>query len=338
MWILLPICSLIILNIAGDDVAVIPDLAGIVDNKEIYISTLYIYIIFAVFLTAVLAWIGVASGQELVVVAKDLYGLEGKKILALIILSICIPASALTGGYYSGRVLEMLIGLPHSLATFLCLVMFSVLAAGYGRWLLILFNYTGLFLAPIIIALFFFQQITIDFIAPSIGKINWMLFLGLLSYNVGGMWSILVVEMAAYLSKKGYLAILLVVLAKLSEGIFTLLIAYLVLSIEASGPLALAVVVNYIGGTSIVGVFYIVFFCTLANTMVPAMLVNAKQISHIANLSFFPALVIANIIIYIVSLLNLSVILNIMGYFGFIMVIFIIFTAYLLHKYRIKQQ
>ncbi|GMB02100.1 hypothetical protein [Pelosinus sp. IPA-1] len=338
MWILLPICSLIILNIAGDDVAVIPDLAGIVDNKEIYISTLYIYIIFAVFLTAVLAWIGVASGQELVVVAKDLYGLKGKKILAFIILSICVPASALTGGYYSGRVLEMLIGLPHPLATFLCLVMFSVLAAGYGRWLLILFNYTGLFLAPIIIALLFFQQITIDFIAPSIGKINWMLLLGLLSYNVGGMWSILVVEMAAYLSKKGYLAILLVVLAKLSEGIFTLLIAYLVLSIEASGPLALAVVVKYIGGNNIVGVFYIVFFCTLANTMVPAMLVNAKQISHIANLSFFPALVIANIIIYIVSLLKLSAILNIMGYFGFIMVVFIIFSAYLLHKYRIKQQ
>lgn len=338
MWMILPICCLAILHIAGDNVAVIPDMAGILGNKNIYISTLCVYIVLGLLFATILAWIGVRSGQELVVVIKDLYGVPGKKILAVIILSICIPASALTGGYYAGQILQALTGIPYELAIVICLALFSLLATGYGHFLLILSNYIGFLLAPMILILFFFHDLKLHFIIPSISNINWLLVLGLLGYNVGGMWSILVVEMGAYLSQRGYMAILLVILAKSAEGIFTLLVAYLVLSVDISGPLALSIVVHQVGGSTVMHLFNIVLFCTFTNTMVPAMLVNARQVSSITRTSFFPALLLAGLVIYIVSCMSFSRILLIMSYSGFTMILFIIYTAYLLHKYRINQQ
>jgi hypothetical protein len=338
MWMILPICCLAILHITGDNVAVIPDMAGILGNKSVYISTLCAYIGFGLLFATILAWIGVKSGQELVVVIKDVYGVQGKKILAVIILSISLPASALTGGYYAGQILQTLTGIPYGLAILICLILFSLLAADYGHFLLIISNYIGLLLAPIILALFFFQDIRLEFVMPSLSYINWLLVIGLLGYNVGGMWSILVVEMGAYLSQRGYMAILLVILAKSTEGIFTLLVAYLVLSVDTSGPLALSVIANQVGGATVVYIFNIVLFCTFTNTMVPAMLVNARQVSSITRVSFFPALLLAVIVIYIVSCMSFSRILLIMSYSGFIMMLFIIYTAYLLHKYSVNQQ
>jgi hypothetical protein len=338
MWMILPICCLAILHIAGDNVAVIPDLAGLLGNNEIYVSTLFAYIILGLLFATMLTWIGVKSGQELVVVIKDLYGLQGKRILAVVILSICIPASALTGGYYAGQTLHMLIDVPQTLATLICLVIFSLLAAGYGHCWLIISNYIGFLLAPILMVLFFVHDYQLDFIIPSMGKVNWLLVLGLLGYNVGGMWSVLVVEMGAYLSQKGYMAILLVMLAKTVEGIFTLFIAYLVLSANISGPLALSALVSTVWGGAMVYIFNLILFCTFTNTMVPAMLVNARQVSSITKASFFPSLLLAGIVIYIVSCMSFTTILWIMSYSGFIMMLFIIYTAYLLHKYRVNQQ
>lgn len=338
MWMILPICCLAILHIAGDNVAVIPDLAGILGNKEIYVSTLCAYIIFGILFATMLTWIGVKSGQELVVVIKELYGLQGKRILAVVILSICIPASALTGGYYAGQTLHMLIDIPQIVATLICLVIFSLLATGYGHCLLIISNYIGFLVAPILMLLFFVHDFQLDPIIPSMSNVNWLLVLGLLGYNVGGMWSILVVEMGAYLSQKGYKAIILVVLAKSVEGLLTLFIAYLVLAANISGPLALSAVVSQVWGDTMAYIFNLVLFCTFTNTMVPAMLVNARQVSSITKISFFPSLSLAGIVIYIVSCMSFTTILWIMGYSGFIMMLFIIYTAYLLHKYRVNQQ
>jgi hypothetical protein len=338
MWMILPICCLVILHITGDNVAVIPDLASVLGNKEVYVSTLYAYIIFGLFFATTLTWIGVRSGQELVVVMKELYGLQGKRVLAVVILFICIPASALTGGFYAGQTLHMLIGVPQTFATLICLAIFSLLATGYGHCLLIISNYIGFLLAPILILLFFMHDFHLNIIIPSMSNVNWLLVLGLLGYNVGGMWSILVVEMGAYLSQKGYMAIFLVVLAKTIEGILTLFIAYLVLSANSSGPLALSVLVNQVWGATMVYIFNLILFCTFTNTMVPAMLVNARQVSSITNISFFPALSLAAIVIYIVSCMGFSSILWIMGYSGFIMMLFIIYTAFLLHKYKENQQ
>lgn len=338
MWMLLPVCCLAILHMAGNNLGVVPDLAGIIGNKVIYVSTVYTYIVFGVIMAAIIAWIGVRSGQELVVIIKDLYGIRGKKVLALTILSICVPASALTGGFYAGRILQMVTEIPHDFATLLCFILFSTLAAGHGHWLLILSNYIGGLLVPFIIIILFFHDFTIEFITPSLGSINWLLVLGLLSYSVGGMWSILVTETSAYLSQKGYKAILLVIVAKFIEGIFTLFSAYLVLAADISGPLSLVMLVSKVSGPTMECLFNVILFCTFMNTMVPAMLVNARQVSILIGLTFFPALLLASIAVYAISWINFTTMLSIMGYAGMLMILFIVSTAYFLHKDRINQQ
>lgn len=335
---LLPVCCLAILHIAGDNVAVVPDLAGVFTDKNFYISTVYTYIMLGIILAAIIAWIGVRSGQELVVIIKDLYGARGKNIFALIILSICIPASALTGGFYSGLILQGFFSIPHGIATLITIIIFSLITAGRFHHLLLLSNYIGVLLVPIVLSLFFSQDLLFNFITPSFGRINWQLVLGLLSYNIGGMWAILVVETAAYLSKKGYKAILFVMVAKSIEGIFTLLVAYLVLSRDISGPLSLVMLVNEMCGIFMVSIFNIVLFCTFMNTMVPAMFVNSRQVSSLTGLSFLPSLFLAGVAVYIFSWMSFTTMLSIMSYAGVSMILFIVITAYYLHKYKINQQ
>lgn len=337
MWMLLPVFCLAIVHISGNNVAVIPDMAGSLDN-DIYISTIFAYIILGIIIAAITAWIGVRTAQDLVVVARSIYGTRGKKVLALTLLSISIPASALTGGYYAGEIVHILTGIPHSVAALACLTLFSLLAVGYSHELLKVSNYIALLLIPILIFFFFLHDLQFNSAVLKWDQVNWLLVLGLTGYNVGGMWSALVVETAAYLSQKGSKAILLVILAKLVEGIFTLCMVYLVLSTGAHGPLALTSVVSSFGGDSMIYIFNIILFCTFANTMAPAMLVNARQISSLTGLSFWPALLLAAIIVYVVNFLSFSLILSIMGYTALLMILFIIFTAYFLHKYGINQQ
>ena len=337
MWMLLPIFCLAIVQMAGNNVAAIPDMAGALSNDS-YISTIYVYIILGIIISAITAWIGVRAGQDLVVVAKSIYRTRGKKVLALTLLSISIPASALTGGYYAGEILHILLGIPHSVAALACLALFSLLAAGYSHELLKVSNYIALLLIPILIFLFFLNDLQFHSFAFKWNQVNWMLVLGLTGYNVRGMWSALVVETAAYLSQKGFKAILLIILAKIVEGIFTLCLVLLVLSTDAHGPLALTSVVSKVGGDTMSYIFNIVLFCTFANTMAPAMLVNARQVSSLTGLSFWPALLLATSIVYVVSFFSFAQILMIMGYTALLMILFIIYTAYYLHKYGINKQ
>ena len=339
MWLLLPVLCLAIVHISGNNVAVIPDMAGSLGHGS-YISTILAYILLGMVIAAITAWIGVKTGQDLVVVAKCIYGTKGKKLLALTLLSISIPASALTGGYYAGEIVHLLMGIPQGVANFICLALFSLLAAGYGysHELLKISNYIGLLLIPILIYLFFIQDLQFSSIVLAWDQVNWLLVLALTGYNVGGMWSAFVVETAAYLSQQGNKAIVLVILAKLVEGIFTLYVVYLVLSTGAHGPLAVTEVVGKVGGKTILYIFNIVLFCTFANTMAPAMLVNARQVSSLTGLSFWPALVLAASIVYMVSFVSFSLILSIMGYTALLMILFITYTAYFLHKYGMNQQ
>jgi len=337
MWMLLPVFCLALVQIAGNNLAVIPDIAGTLSN-EIYISTIVAYIILGIIIASITGWIGVRTGQDLVVVAKFIYGARGKKVLALTLLSISIPASAITGGYYAGEIIHILLGIPHSIAALLCLSLFSLLAAGYNHELFKISNYIALLLIPILIFFFCLHNLQFNSVVLQWDQVNWLLVLGLTGYNVGGMRTALVVETAAYLSHKGSKAILLILLAKLIEGIFTLCMVYLVLSTGAHGPLALVAVANNVGGDIVRYIFYIVLFCTFANTMAPAMLVNARQVSSLTGLKFWPALLLAANIVYVVSFLNFALILSIMSYTSLLMILFIINTAHLLHKYGMNKQ
>lgn len=336
MWMLLPALCIAVAHIAGDNIAVVPDMA-VLTGPDIYLTTIVAYMLFGLIIAGLSAWIGVKSGHELLVVVKRLFGCNGKKILALTILAVCVPASALTGGYYCGLALYKISGLPVVLGAPLCLLIFSVLAAGYGQEFLKISNYISLLLVPIILVMIFVSNLNIAANISTAGKVDWLLVCALIGYNVGGMRPVLVVETASYLAQKGHKAIFLVVLAKFFEGLFTLLVAYLVLSSQTQGPLALSNVFANIFGGKAVYMFDIILFCTFMNSMAPAMMVNAKQVSILTGFSFWPALLTSMLLVYFGTFIDFATIIKIMSFTGLSMAVFITYTAYFLHKNGIKQ-
>lgn len=336
MWMLLPALCIAVAHIAGDNVAVVPDMAA-VSGVDIYVTTIVAYMLFGSFIAGLSAWIGVKSGYELLVVVNRLFGCRGKKILAIAILAICIPASALTGGYYCSWAIYRITGLTPIIGMPFCLLFFSILAAGYGSELLKLSNYISLLLVPIVIAMMLNCDLNLVADLNFTWNVDWLLVCALVGYNVGGMRPILVVETAAYLAQKGYKAIFLVLFAKLFEGLLTLIVAHLVIITQANGPLALSNAFATSFGFNTVFLFDIILLCTFINTMAPAMMVNAKQVSILTGFSFWPALLIAALIVYFWTFAEFDTIIRLMSCTGFIMAIFIIFTAYFLHKNGIKQ-
>lgn len=331
MWIFLPALYLAVAHIAGDNVAVIPDMAFYLPY-DTFISTILAYIFFGAGLTGVVAWIGVHSKQELSALVKMKYGRRGKKILALTVLSVCLPASALTGGYYAGQMLQKILSVPQSLAIPLSLLLFSFLAAGYGKEVLKFSNYIALLLIPMTI----FMMAATDF-QLSVDKItrvniNWPILIALLGYNIGGMRTILTTEVAVCLAKKGYKTVFLITGAKLLEGLFTLAAAQLVLAAGTAGPLALAEIPGVYWGPAVGELFHIALFCTFMNTMAPAMMVNARQISVLSGWPFWPSLVFACLLVYLGSFLHFNQVIQILSFTGLGMAAFILYTAYLLNK------
>lgn len=338
MWILIPAVYLAVVHVAGDNVAVVPDLAAKL-GTEIYVTTIVAYIIIGTVMAGLSGWMGVRTGQDLAVIVKTLFGCKGKKILAAAILAVSIPASTLTGGYYSGWVLHMLTGVSLCFTIIVCVGIFSLLAAGWCNELLKISNYISIMLVPLVIILLV-TRVHIDFTDLDLGantNINWMLVCALVGYNTGGMRPVLVVETAAYLSKKSYKAIFLIILAKLFEGLFTLAVVHLVITAASSGPVALSKVVEDSWGLRAVSFFNIVLFCTFLNAMAPAMMVNAKQISILTGAPFHLSLALAGIIVCLGSFFEVDFILKILSYTGIFMTVFIIYTAYFLHKNTRKQ-
>jgi hypothetical protein len=336
MWMLLPAISLAIVQIAGDNVAVVPDMASVI-GTDIYSTIIVAYVILGSLITGISAWIGVQTGQELIIVVKKYFGCTGKNTLAAIILATCIPASAITGCYFAGWVLHLLTGIPILAAGPVCLLFFTLMAAGYGFEFLKLSNYLALFLLPVVGILFFQQDSTNLQHFFDMGAINWPLAFALIGYNSGGMRSILVVEAAALLSKKGDKAVFLAVMSKVVEGLFTVGVAHLVLFAGAAGPLALSQVVHKFLGTIGFHIFNLILLCTFMNTMVPAMIVNARQISIITDLPIWPSLGLSMLAVYLVSLVNFNTLLMMMSWAGLITIGFLVYTAWFLHKQRINK-
>ena len=290
MWVFLPAVSLAIVHIAGDNLAVVPDMAAVL-GPGIYITTMVAYLFFGVFITGISAWIGVNTGQELIVAVRRIFGCSGKRMMAFVILASCIPASALTGGYFSGWIIHSMIGVPHIYASFGCILLYALLAAGWGRELLHFSNYLALLLFPALLVMSVPIAFEMKGSAELLrwGDIHWPLVLALVGYNAGGMRPALVVEAAACLMRKKNQAVLLAIVAKLVEGAITLLLAYVVLVSGVQGPMALTEAVGISFGMQGKVILNILIFSTFINTMVPAMMVNTRQIGNLTGLSCRPA-------------------------------------------------
>lgn len=336
MGVILPALSLAILHIAGDNVAVVPAMASLIGNG-IYATVFLSYVIFGSVVAGTSAWIGAKSGRELAVVVKRLFGNQGKMLLALAVLAVSVPASSLTGGYFAGHMLNNLTGIPYLCAVPVCIISCSLLAAGYGRELLQISNYVALLFIPATAIMLVLQSDT-SAIIPSINLfsfdyISWPLVLALIGYNAGGMRSALVVEAGTYLADRNYKGVYLAVLAKFFEGSFTLLLAHLSLTSGTDAIMPLPVIANRVFDSWFAFGFNGSLLCVLINTMVPAMLVNAKQLSVITGLNFWQALTLSVMLVWGGSFIDLEVILMLMSGTGLTMIAFVVFVAYSLHKH-----
>lgn len=336
MWMLLPALSLALVHIAGDNAGVVPDAAAH-QGAAVWPVILLAYFLLGAVLTGAVAWMGARTGQEMGVTVGRLFGCRGKRLLALVILGVAIPASAMTGGYYAGWLLSALTGLPYLVAVFCCLLTFTVLAAGYGEELLIMSNWCSLLLLPALLAMVVLagngEAAAWHGEAP-----DWLLVLALFGYNAGGMRPALVSEAATRLRKKPLRAVVLAVAAKLVEGLFTMLMAYVVLAAQTAGPLALAQAADRLFGSAGGWVFAFVLLCTFTNAMVPAMMVNARQLASCSGLGYWQALAVAGLAVYLVTFLTIETILQVLAAAGPATAIFVGYTAYRLHKSGGKQQ
>jgi hypothetical protein len=331
MWIILSAVYLSILNIAGDNIGLVPDMAGEL-KSQMYTVTLFAYLFIGPVIGALTAWIGVKGGQDIVQLTGRLYGPAGKVILAYVILGVCIPASALTGGYYAGHLLHNITGLPVAISMLLSVALFCFVSAGKGMELLNLSNYLALLFIPLILIIACMNGIEFPTANLSVKGLNWLLVFALVGYNVQGMSAVLIIETGACLAGQGYKGIGFIALAKTLEAALTLLMVALVLRFQAAGPVALAAVMHKAGGEAVAVVFNIVAFSTLFSNMVPAMRVNVQQISLISGLPFWSSNMAAGTLVAGMSFMPLQPTVTVMGYTSLLMLGYIFYTAYFLHK------
>lgn len=331
MGTILPALSLALVHIAGDNAGVVPDAAALA-GANIYMVIIIAYMVFGSFIAGLCAWIGARSGLELGVLVRRRFGCRGKNLLAVAVLVISIPASALTGGYFCGWLIHGLTGVPHYLAVLICLTVFSLLASGRYDELLAASGYCSLLFVPMVLLLLLGGGMTTTVPVVGAGKIDWLLVMALVGYNSGGMRPILVTEAAAYLARKGRHAVWLAVTAKMVEGVITLMMAQVVITAGTRGTLALSAAAENLLGSLGGILFDCSLFCVFLNTMVPAMMVNARQTASLTGLGFWPSLTAAGIVVYLFTWLDYNSILYTMSGAGFLMIGMILYTAVSLFK------
>ncbi|MBP2649355.1 MAG: hypothetical protein H6Q74_180 [Firmicutes bacterium] len=328
---LLPTVALAMIHIAGDNLGVVPAFAVML-GVNIYWIIIVAYIILGTVVAGVAAWIGSYSGLELGTVVSRLFGCRGKQLLAVAILSVSIPASAITGGYFAGQLVVMLTGIPYCWAVIICLIAFLLLAAGWWRDFWIVINYVSFLLIPLVVVL----AITAgDYNPPQVeytGLTDWLLVLALFSYNAGGMRPAVVIEAAGHLAGKGYKSVAFAVAAKIIEGLFTLFIAYVVFKAPVYGSLILPDMADLYLGYGGAVVFKLVLLSTFIMTMAPAMMANAKQVVILTGVEFKLAMLISGLVVYAISLIDYQIVLTVMSGTGLIMVIYLGYIVCFLHK------
>lgn len=331
MWFVVALSSLMVAGIAGDNIAVVPFLTRM--GTTIYGTIFWAYCIGGAVIAGLSAWIGMRTGRELPYVSRKVFGARGKSFLAVLILAVCLPASSLTGGIIAGQALACLTGLNMPLAALIFLLVTTFLAVRDAAEVLHVGNFVAVSLLPVV--LWMFWQIpsgSISWDGIGLWNTDWRMVWALVGYNAGGMRPALWVEAAMYLKKKKIGVIFLIIGAKIAEGIFTLLIAALVLTAGTAGPLALSQNAGLLWGKTGQMMLLAVMLCTFASTMVPAMMVNARQLMTLFSIPYQWALLIALLLVWSGTLVSVDGLLGVIGGAGLGTVVFVTVTALFLHK------
>lgn len=330
MWIFLPALLLASMNIAGNNLALVPDMIALYGNP-VFTTLVVSYVIISSTITALSAWMGIMGREELFIIVKRLFNFTGKRWLALAMLAISLPASALTGCVFSGWIVHTIVGIDIEWAMLISLLIFWLASLSLHNWLLSSARYLTVLCIPLfliagVIELHDFPIQTIPW-----GPVDWTLALALVGYNTGGIRPAIMVEAAACLSKRGYQVIVVAVLSKLFEGFFTFIMAVVVYSAGIAGPNSLLRLMEMSVGPAGMTLFALLLYGLFLNTMAPAMKVNIKQLGILLGLSKFWSTIIVLVLIYSISQCRLYVILQGMSVSGLLMIGLNIYTAYCLY-------
>ncbi|MBU2700896.1 hypothetical protein Ga0466249_002007 [Sporomusaceae bacterium BoRhaA] len=331
MWMLLPALLLASMNIAGNNLALVPDMI-ILYGAPVFTTLVVAYLLISSMITALSAWMGMTAKEELFVIIKQLFAFAGKRWLALAMLAISLPASALTGCVFSGSIVYTVFGIPSEWAMLFSLLFFWLSSLSLHNWILAIAKYLTVCSIP----LFFIvgmMQLSQTFWQQTLlwGPVNWTLVFAFVGYNTGGIRPALMVEASACLSKKGYQVIGAAVLSKLIEGCFTFLMALVVYSADIMGPNSLLGLAEKISGPLGRTIFAFFLYGLFLNTMAPAMKVNIKEVGTLLGISNGWSTLITLFGIYSISQCSIYTILQGMSVSGLLMIVLNIYTAYRLY-------
>lgn len=313
-WLLLTTLSLTITNIAGDNVAVVPALA-VVLRHNIFPIIFVAYFIVGSCLAGIAAWIGAVTRVESPV---GYSGRSSSRMIAWAIICVCIPASALTGGIFSGALFASVLNIPQTYGTLIGLAIYTSFVLYREKKHISWANIVSFICVPMFIygclhenyVTHIFRQ---TFIIPPLE--GWGIIWALVGYNAGGLRPLLLAETGKYLGCR-WTSVLMAVAAKWLEGLITLLFAYVVVNTEVAGMLPLGQIFELQWGSLGRYICAIGFSGLFFSCMVPAMAVNAHCIKQLAGGTYTYALWCSMLVVFSSTFLGIEKLLWILSITG----------------------
>lgn len=338
-WFFFAVLSLAVTNVAGDNIAVVPVMAAVLPD-DIYWVILVAYFVVGAFLAGISAWIGSVARDELPQTVEWSGGKPAKNLLTWAILGVCIPASALTGGFFAGSLLADITGISWEYGALLVLLVYSSFVLNKNKKCIMWINTISLITIPVLImGCLQHNQLGTGLQENFNVQINqWTLVCALVGYNAGGLRPVLLAEAGTYFSCP-WAAAGIAVAAKWVEGIITLILAYSVVESGAAGLLPVGQILETHWGLAGRILFVLSFLGIFFSCMVPAMAVNAHQIKGLTGMHCVYALIWALVIVLGITFLGLEILLGILAVTGIaatltMLSLLLLFRYHLIARYR----
>jgi len=314
-WLLLTTLFLVITNTAGDNVAVVPALA-VVLQEDIFPIIWISYFVVGACLAGISAWIGAVTRDESSVGWN--IGKQSSHWIFWAVLGVCVPASALTGGIFSGALIAGVLHIPQTYGALLGLTVYTTFVLWRDKRQIIWINIVAFICIPILLfSCLGDSQVTETVYKASILQQGdkWAVIWALVGYNAGRLRPLLLAETGNYLGCR-WTSVIIAVAAKWLEGLITMVFAYAVVKTGVDGTLPLGQMLEMEWGWQGKCFFIIGFIGLCFSCMVPAMAVNAYCIKELTGGGYVCALFGALIVVFIGTLLGAQKMLWVLSFSG----------------------
>jgi hypothetical protein len=314
-WMLLTTIFLAIANTAGDNVAVVPALAVIL-RQDIFPIIWVSYFGVGACLAGISAWIGAVTRDE----SSVGWNIEkhSRHWITWAVLCVCLPASALTGGIFSGALIAGVLHIPQTYGALLGLTVYTIFVLCRDKRQIIWTNIVSFICVPVLLySCLGDSHTTATVYQASILQQDdkWAVIWALVGYNAGGLRPLLLAETGNYLGCR-WTSVIVAVAAKWLEGLVTMVFAYAVVKTGVTGMLPLGQILEIEWGWLGRYFFTIGFIGLCFSCMVPAMAVNAYCIKELTGGGYICALFEALIIVFFGTLLGTQKLLWVLSFTG----------------------